>query len=190
MKKLLTVILILSLMLPATASSDNYTPALGMNMRDFIQKYNAIEAPLGSPYVQLSTTIAENWTYFNYYWCAWLYPESTRKIVMLLMTKDPYGGKDFASGLDAIQLYAESAEDLIPLISLAIRCSKPFSSDLLSLSTSSFCVADVIQFFFENNIKEKNMMAYRQLNVDNAYCISLFYSDGYCFQISTQEALQ
>ena len=190
MRKLITIIMILALFPPAAALAGDYTPALGMNMRDFILKYNAIEAPLGSPYVQLSTTVASDWTYFNYHWCAWLYPENTRRVAMILMTKDPFGGKDFVSGLDTVQLYAASAEDLIPLISLAIRCSRLFSAELLSVSTSSFCVADVIQYFFENNLKEQGMLAYKQLDAESDYCISLFYSDGYYFQISTQEAFQ
>ena len=190
MKKLVTIILIVSLIIPAAASANMYEAALGMSMSDFLQKYNSIQAPLGSPYVQLSTSIAENWTNYNGYWWAWCYPENTRKIALLLGTKDPECKKNLSSGLDMIQIYCTSPEDLIPLMGIAMRCSTPFSTDLLGTSMASFYVAETIKYYYENNFKAKDMISYMPIVVDGDIVLALFYSNGYYFQISTQEAFQ
>lgn len=190
MKKLMIVIIILTLIPLTMASAEDNSADLGMSMKDFIQKYNSIQAPLGSPYVQLNMNNAEKWVYFNGYWCACFYPENTHKIVMFLMTKDKSRKRDLNLGLDIIQLYAESDEDLIALICLAMRVTTIFTTDLFGLSMSGFYVADVIKFFYENEVKEKKIYTYRQLDTETDYTLSMFYSYGYYFQISPLEVVK
>lgn len=190
LKKLVIVFLIFTLIMPAVVSAADYTPALGMTMQEFVQKYNAVQAPLGAPYIQLNEYFADDWSYSNGYRCAWVYPETTKKAALIMMTKDPNNGMIFTSGLDMIQLYIAPNEDFIPLISLAIRCASIFSEDILTISTASFCVADVIKYYYESNAKEKNYSAYKQLNAGSPYIISFCYSNGYYFQISFDDSIK
>lgn len=190
MKKLIAVLLVLTLIFPAAAFASDYTPALGMTMKEFVQKYNAVQAPLGAPYNQLNEFFADDWTYYNGYKCAWVYPEKSRKVALIMLTKDTSEGRLLTCGLDMIQLYIAPNEDIVPLISLAIRCASIFSEDFLTVSTASFCVADVIKYYYESNAKEKNYSAYRQLNVEKSYILSFCYSDGYYFQISADDSVK
>ena len=187
MKRMLAVILIIVMAVPAVALAADYSPSLGMKMSDYILKYNALQAPLGSPYVLLDADKPELWTTFNEYSCAWFSPESEKKITVLLLSKDPEYGKSTEKGLDMIQIFTPTADGFIPLISIATRCSEPFATDLFGESLASYSIGSIIRYYYENGAEEKGLVAYNQMNASTDIVISFFKSSGYYFQISKME---
>lgn len=187
MKKLITIILILALLLPAAAFAA-YSPALGMDMKTFVQKYNAVQAPLNAPIALLETM--DDWKYDNGSWLAWYYGDKDKRINIALESKDPLAGKDLAGGLDTIVIMADE-QDLIALIDIAMRCTDPFTDDILTVDTSTYFVGDVLRFFYENNAKQTGFTSYRPLTADGKIILSMFYIDGsYFFRISSDEVIK
>ena len=185
MKKLLAIILILALLAPALALAD-YSPALGMRKDDFILKYNAISAPLGSPYKRIETSynLSANETYKFY----WFTPASNSSVVLFLCTKETNSDN---YGIDMIQIGTQKKEDLIDLMSIAARCADLFSDDILGTKLSTMRVGDVIRYYYENGCKGTTMYAYSTLESNGKYLLAFFESGGwYYFQISTMEGLQ
>ena len=186
MKRLIAIILILVMLVPAAALAEDYSPALGMNKEEFFLKYNAISAPLGSPYnkIEKSYHLSANgvYTYF------WFKPAQNSSVVLFLATKD----SDFSNyGIDMIQIGTNNKDDFIDLISIAARCSDIFASDILGTKLSAYRVGEVIRYYYENGCKSSGLYAYNGLDNDGVYLLSFFESEGwYYFQISTLEGLQ
>ena len=185
MKKLITIILILAMLLPAAALAD-YTPALEMYVDDFLMKYNAISAPIGSPYEKIEKSYDFSST--SEYRFQWYKPAKDSSVVIFLGTKDT---QFVNSGIDIIQIGTSNSKDFLDLISIATRCSDIFASDLFGTKLSGMQVNNVIRYYYENGLKGKTMLAYNILDTDEKYAISFFESDGwYTFQISTMEAIK
>ncbi|MBO7709347.1 MAG: hypothetical protein J6S83_02695 [Lachnospiraceae bacterium] len=187
MKKLITIILILALALPALALAD-YSSALDMTMEDFINKYNAVQAPLGSPYTALDKPNA--WTKWEGYFVAWFTADKNEEAKILLYSKDPNCKQMLTAGLDEIHIYAGKT-DFVPMISVANRCASVFAADIFGSSIAPFKVTSVISYYYENNAKEKRLIAYNTLDAEEKVSIA-FQADGdlYLFKILNREAIQ
>ena len=182
MKKLITIILIIVLILPVISLAD-YSPSLKMTMNDFLLKYNAIQAALEAPYKVIAK--AESWTKWNDYDVAWFTADKDNKITILLMTKDQSNDRNLTSGLDCIQIFTKDERELIPLISVTNRCASVYSLQLFGTSFAPQIIANTISFYYENKCKEKNLLSYNYLDEDQQLALSLFHDGfGYYFQIS------
>lgn len=185
MKKLITVILIMALVLPAAALSEDYAPALGMTIQEFISAYNSIGAPLGSPYAMLS--VPYKWTKLNGNNVAWFRPEMGMKTIIFMYSCDTSAGKELTAGLDMIQIYAEEDDQLIPLIAVTDRCVSVFTEDILTIDLSAYYITKLISYYYEHNAAKNNTSAYYTLGSDSDLILSLTYMDGYFFQLSRLE---
>ena len=188
MKKLITIILILALLIPAAALSESYSPALNMTMNEFIIKYNAVQAALNAPFSLLEKPYM--WTQWNGYSVAWFRAEKNNKFTLLLMTKDPSDAQMLTSGLDRIEISITDEKELIPLISVTNRCAGIFSYNLFGTSLSGKRISDLICYYYENNYKEKDYSAYVDLDEDGKIALVLFYSNGFIFQIYPMEEVK
>jgi hypothetical protein len=187
MKKLIAIILILALLLPAVSLAD-YSPMLGMTMEEYIAKYNAVSAPLGSPYKKLDRPY--QWTTGDDVHAAWFKPADS-SVVILLMSKDPQPIRLTGCGLDAIYLFTEDSKDLIDLISIAGRCAEPLSSNLFGLSLGEMRTGQLLRYYYENGYKNTNGYAYWAIDDTEKIVMAFSMSSGrYSFQICTVEALQ
>lgn len=188
MKKLFILLLILALILPASAPAESsYTPALGMTIPDFIAKYNAIPAPLGSPFLKAEAPYnASKWKGYRVYWYK---VDRDGKVVLMLMSRDPHTELVSESGLDLIQIYTENDNDLIPLIGVTNRCATLFATDLFGTSMAPMRVCSAINFYYENNCRSNSQQSIIVLDENQRYCIALFYDGMYCFQISPTEGM-
>ena len=187
MKKLITIALILAMLLPAAALAESYEPLLGMTMDEFILKYNAVSAPLESPYVSLNKPFS--WTKWEGFNVAWFYADKTKTVTILLLSKDPTNSVT-TSGLDEIQIFAKSDSAWVPLIGVTNRCASLFSAQLFGTSMSPMYIGDTIAYYYENNCEEKGLTAMHSLDEDNSISIIFFHQDTYYFKISASEAFQ
>lgn len=189
--KILAVLLILALLLPAAALADDYSPDLGMTMDDYIIKYNAVQAALGAPYVPMETPYL--WSSWEGFRLAWFHADNERKVTILLLSKDPANNRSTKAGLDEIQIFTKSESDFIPLTSVAIRCSTIFAAELFGTSVAPMRIGSIIEYYYENNCLKKGMSAYNTLDEDGKTAVALFHdstSGYYYFQISSLEAVQ
>lgn len=185
MKKLIAVTLILVLLMPAAALAD-YSPHLGMTMEEYLAQYNAIEAPLGSPYQKL--TAPYQWTPFNGYRVAWFKPSKDSSVILLLYSNDPAGKNDLTSGLDKIQVCTDNSKDFIDLVSITARVAEPVSADLFGTSISDLRVTQLIRYYYENGYKGSGSYAYWTINEEETVVLAFFEQDGwYYFHISMPE---
>ncbi|MBR3334324.1 MAG: hypothetical protein IKG23_08560 [Clostridia bacterium] len=186
MKKLIAIILILALLLPAAVLAEGYSPALGMRLNDFLLQYNAISAPLGSPYEKVANSY--DFSVTSEYTFSWYKPAKDSSVVMFLGTKEK-GAVNY--GIDLIQIGTKKSEELIDLIAIATRCADIFAFDLLGTKMTGMQINSALRYYYENGFKGTGMMSYAGLDSDGKYVISFFKQDGwYYFQISTMEALQ
>jgi hypothetical protein len=162
MKKLITIILILALILPTAALADSYIPKLEIGISGFITKYNSLPAALNSPFLSLKEPY--QWTEWGEYQVAWFYPTEDHHTTIALITADPRG-KALSSGLDMIQIF--SASDWVQLLSVANRCSQLFSYEYMGMNLAPYCIADIVSYAYENNC----LNAYRQLDSENKFLI-------------------
>lgn len=185
MKKLLALILIIALAMPAAAGA-SASPALGMTLREFVTSYNSVQAPIGAPYVPLKEPY--QWTDFNGYKVAFFYPTASTDILLLLMTKET---ESMDSSLDAVQIFSSKTEQLIAQISITARCVDLFSDDLFGNSLSYIPVTNCIRYYYESNAEKQGMSTYVSIDSDQKYALTLMRdSYGYTFQISTVEDVQ
>lgn len=185
MKKLLAIILILAL-LPVGALAEDYSPSLGMRMDEFLQQYNAISAPLGSPYEKIVNSY--NFTESSDYRFSWFKPAKDSSVVLFLATKEK-GAVNY--GIDMVQIGTTKSEDFIDLIIIATRCADIFAFDLLGTKMSGMQISSALRYYYENGLKSTELMSYCGLDGDGKYAISFFRQNGwYYFQISTMEAIQ
>lgn len=185
MKKLITVTMILVLLLPAAALAD-YSPALGMTMREYIDKYNAITAPLDSPYMKLSTPYS--WTQFNQYQVAWFHPTKASSVIILLLSEDPNNTKNLDCGLDIVQICTENDKDMLDLICVTARGSEPFAGNLFGTSLGDLRITQLLRYYFENGYKGTDGIAYYTLDEDYKNAIEFFMTSGwYYFEICSME---
>lgn len=185
MKKLITLILILALLLPVSAGASG-SSALGMTLREFVTAYNNVQAPIGAPYAPLKDPYS--WADFNGYKVAFFHPTLSTDIMLILMTT---GTESMDSGLDKIQLFSSKSEQLIPLISVTARCVDLFSDDLFGSSLSAIPVTNCLRYFFESNAEKQGMSSYVSVDSDQKFALMLFRdSSGYTFQISTVRDVQ
>ena len=126
MKKLLCVLLALLILIPAAAAAD-YSPAMGMTMRKFIEEYNKQPAPLSSPYKILSDPYA--WKSRDVTSEAFFQAENNDKAVISLLSYDPENTNSLDAGLDMVQINVTSADYWMSLISLTNRCMSVFYTD-------------------------------------------------------------
>ena len=186
MKKLITIILILAMALPAAAPADAYKSELGMTMNEFIMKYNSIPSALGSPYVPLKKEY--NWSKMDDYNIAWFYPCSDESVKIMLLSKDEKAGKSLSAGLDMIKIYAYS--DLLGLISVTKRCTGIFTPDFFGMSLAPYYITDIISYYYENGVEKSGYIAYRSIDTEEKYALSFFKYQGYYFQISLLEVVK
>lgn len=184
MRKVITMLIIIAMILPTMALAENYTPKLGMTIEEYIIQYNAIQAPLGAPYVSLEKPYL--WTTWNDSKVAWFRSDSKGTVTILMVTADPSGNRALTSGLDMIQIYSEK-DDIIALLGVANRCSSIFAANILGNSFAPQYISSAMIYFYENNCKDKGILSYYTLDTDQKYAVSFFYSDGYYFQISAME---
>ena len=127
MIKLLCVLLALLILTPAAAAAD-YSPALGMTMRKFIEEYNKQPAPLSSPYKILSEPYA--WTEpSDNSFAAFFQAENNDKAIVMLLTHDPDHPKSLDAGLDSVKIHVMDPEFWLSLITLTKRCMSVFYPD-------------------------------------------------------------
>lgn len=188
MKKLITIILILAMLLPAAALAESYSPALNMSMDDFIMKYNSVQAALNAPFVLLEKPYM--WTQWNGYSVAWFHAEKDNKVTLLLMTKDPSAAQMLTSGLDRIEISVADDKNLIPLIGVTNRCTGIFSYNIFGTPLSGMRISDIICYYYENNYREKGYSSYVSIDEDDKIALVLFYSNGYVFQIVPMEEVK
>ena len=187
MKKLIAVILIMAMLLPAVALAD-YTPDLGMTIDEFILKYNSVQASLNSPYVSLDRPYQQNtWNGFR---IAHFYADKDKKVTILLMTKDPGSSRITEAGLDEIQIFIPSDKDMVPLIGVTNRCAGLVSANIFGTSLSTMRTADTICYYYENNCKERGLTSYSGLDEEGKFALVFFFDTYYYFQISTVEAVK
>lgn len=184
MKKLITIILILALALPAVALAE-YSPGLNMTMSDYMNKYNSIQAALGAPYAALVKPTS--WTIWNDYHVAWFNADNDKTITILLMTKDPADAQMLTSGLDKIQIFAKSEKNFVELISITDRCANVFSSELFGVSFSALRITNTIKSYYENNCKEKGLISYQTIDDNNEIALGFFFDGTYYFDIAPLE---
>ena len=185
MKRLISIVLILALLLPAAVMADSYIPKLEIGITGFITKYNSLPAALNSPFLALDEPY--KWTEWGGYQVAWFYPTEDHNVTILLATEDPRG-KTLSSGLDMIQIF--SASDWVQLLSVTNRCSQLFSYEYLGTNFAPYCIADVVAYAYENDFYQNGASAYRALDADNKFIISYFRGDYDYFQISSMEGEQ
>ena len=186
MKKLIAVIFIIIISISAAASAD-YSPKLNMTISEYLLKYNAISAPLGSPYDKLSSPYM--WSKYGAYNIALFHPSKSSSVELLLFSKDPNNEKSMDSGLDLIQIYTAKSEDLIDLISITARCSDPLSESLFGLSVGELRTGKVIRYYYENGFKNSQNYAYWSINDDENIVLAFCATQGYYFQICSAEDL-
>ena len=184
MKRLVALLLILAVLVPA-AGSAAYTPALGMTMQEFVDKYNAVQAPLGAPYVPLAKPV--KWTTYEGSPVACFYPLKDFSVLLLLLSNDPLGARTTDMGLDNVQIYINEEKYFVPFISISERCANVFSSDMFGLDAATYAVGSTIRFYYENNLEERGLTAYNVLDGDQKYALYFFRSDGYYFSINPSE---
>ena len=184
MKKLITMILILALLLPAAALAD-YSSKLGMTMKEYIAKYNSVTAPLGSPYQKLDNPY--QWTKFNDYNVAWFSPAKGSSVIILLLSKDPIGN-DLSCGLDMIQICTNNSKDFIDLVSITERSGEPFADNLFGISIVDLRVGQLLRYYYDNGYKDSKGCAYWSINETTSTMLAFFEPEGwYYFQISEKE---
>ena len=187
MKKLFAVLLILALILPVAAPAESYTPVLGMNMQEFLNKYNAVSAPLGSPYRKLENPI--QWTKYDEYNAAMFMPTNT--IIMLLMTKQKNIATTTVSGLDCVAIMSTNNDDMVDLISVTLRVLELFTDNLFGVSVGSFRLSQVIRYYYENNCKTDTGYAYWELDEEKTKVLGLSKAgEGYMFVIGSLEDMR
>ena len=186
MRKLITVILAMAmLMLPAGVLADE---GLGMTIGTFLDKYNAIPAPLGSPYCPLkeSTLFSESGA-FN---IVTFYPVNDPDICLRLATTQPMNESNMRTcQLSAITLYSPNADDLIALIGIAARCAEPFGYDIMGVNSAPLSIGTLIRYYYENDISEGDS-ATVTLNADNNITMLFSHSLVYAFQILNMKEFQ
>lgn len=187
LKKLIISIMIIALFLPAAALAEDYTPALGMTMVDFVMKYNSVQAAIESPYISLS---GASWSLLGEYHIASFKADKNGDIIVMLITKDPSDMKSLSSGLDAIQIVSTNMADMMPMICATNRCAKLFTYDLFGASLSSIAVMNVLEYYYENKCKERGLIAYNKLDEDKNIVLSFSRNDMEYFCISSMEELQ
>ena len=191
MKKLIAILLVLALVLPACAVAEKniakkkYTPALGMTMVEFISKYNAVKAPIGSSYLVLDKPYL--WTDGDEYSFAWFKTESKSSVVLFLVTTDPNHKRSLDAGLDMIQIYDATGKDFLALISISDRCSELFALQWLGTSFGGLAITTIIRGYYENGQMENGGGWQCFLDEENKYAIQFFYQDGYYFMIYVED---
>ena len=185
MKKLIAMLLILALALPAAAIAD-YSSRLCMTMEEYMAKYNSVTAPLGSPYQKLS--IPYQWTKYNEYSVAWFQPAKDSSVIILLLSKDPSCTNNLSCGLDMVQICTNNSKDFIDLVSITARSGEPLSSSLFGVSISDMRVGQLLRYYYDNGYKGSGSSAYWSIDEDNKIVLEFFEAEGwYYFQICTQE---
>lgn len=181
MKKLITFLLILSLLLPVCSSSESaYAPKLNMTMQDFVTKYNMAGAPFGSPLIGLSAP--HSWTVWEKYNVAWFKTDNKSTVTILLESEDPSpAAKTTASGVDRIQVFMVGTNDFLSFIAVSCRCLSLFATNMFGLDTAYYYVGQIIKEYYENNCFEQNLSYHRQLEVDGKIYIRFFYDSGYYY---------
>ena len=187
MKKLLALILVIALAVPAfVLAEDEYTPALGMTIGKYLQKYNAVSAPLGSPYNKLDSPIA--WTDSNQYQVSWFYPVNDSHVILLLSSRDTGNIKSLDCGLDIVQISTNSDKDLIDFICVAARCCEPVADNFLGVSFGDIRITQLLRYYFDNGYKGTSGSAYWSINEDDKIVLQFFMDSGwYYFQICSVE---
>lgn len=183
---LLSLLLAVFFLFPSgSLSESSYSPKLGMTMDEFIIKYNAVPTTLDSPFKSLA--MPAFWTDFDEYHVAWLYPESSSAVGLLLLSADKDNLKSTKAGLDVVQVFSLSKDSWIPLICVTKRCAGIFSEEVFSLSLDSFSIIEALKYYYENGLEKKGYTSYRSLTSDESVALSFGYSDGYYFLISSME---
>ena len=188
MKKLFTMLLILALILPAAAPAESsYNPALGMTIPEFLTKYNAVPAPLASPFILVDKPYnASKWNGYRVYWYKF---DQDHKIIVTLLSMDPSTELPEESGLDMIKIFTKGDSDMVPIFSTAVRIATLFSIDILGTSMAPLRVATVVSSYYENNCRARGIYSYASLDENQKYAVSFDHSDYYVFQISSAEEL-
>ena len=145
MKKLLSVLIALSVMLIPLAVSAN----LGMSMSEFMAAYNKKPAPLGSPYKLLSTP--------DYTEPVAGYPtisfiaDDNQSVVICLTTFD--GNQvDSSSKIDAVTVIDFNNINIPCFLSVADRTLSVFLDEHLTLKQSSKCILEAMRDYYELNL--------------------------------------
>ena len=145
MKRFLAL-LILIVFLPVSGLA--YSPGLGMSVQEFMDKYNAIPASLGSLYLPLSQP--DEWVKSDGYQVAWFHAAQNSDVRIMLMSQDDEAGQSLQTGLDAVRIYNFRPLDFVSFISTAIRCTSLFALDVANTSTAYYHVAETIKYYYEN----------------------------------------
>lgn len=148
MKKLLCVLLALLILFPAAAAAD-YSPALGMTMRKFIEEYNKQPASLSSPYKVLSEPyewIEPTDNSFSAYFQA----ENNDKAVITLLSYDPDHRESLDAGLDGVRITVTVPDAWLSLITLTKRCMSVFYSDDYGIIIPR-TILSLLDYYHDNN---------------------------------------
>jgi len=181
-KKCFALFMILALVLscPSAFSESSYQPKMNMTMDDFINQYNAIASPLGSPLKLIEKPY--QWTLWDKYGVAWFGADSKSGVTILLESSDPQSSIQSTScGLDRIQIYCDKKDDLLPLIAISCRCISLFSPKVFTLDTSYYFVSEILTLYYENNCQERNLSYQRQMEADGTMYVRFFHDSGYYY---------
>ena len=183
MRRLLCLFLVL-LFLPvvslASSASPDYEPSLKMNMSTFVTKYNALGSSLSSSLLPLEKPF--QWSTYDKYRVAWFNTDKKSGVKILLLSADPKAGVGLEAGIDVIQIYMEKPADFLSFVTIAVRCSQLFSSELFGSSLAPLAVADIMSYYYENSTG--SYYAYRSLDSENIYALMFFMDhDSYYFEI-------
>lgn len=192
MKKLITIILILALLLPAASladeSKEKYKASLGMTIETFINKYNAVAAPLGNSYMMLDKPIS--WTASDVYNFAWFVPAKDSSVVIGLGTKQKDATHVLTGGLDLVEILMQKDTDFLDLISVTARCTDIFSVNYFNMSMGENSITRLMRFFYESGYKGSQGSAYLAINEDYSISLEFCYSENkYYFLIIPTEDL-
>lgn len=181
MKKLLALLLVI-LLLPSVCLAEG----LGLTIGEYLDKYNAIQAPLESPYRALKKPDS---IYFDgeYYHASFL-PVADPDIRVTLLSNE-YMTEELMRScrLDCILIFSQDPTDLTALIAIASRCAEQFGSNVLGTNTATMYIGNLIRYYYENNISGDDMSIVT-LNEDTG--IALMYGNvmqSYAFQIVKME---
>ena len=162
-------------------------PALGMTIRGFIDRYNAVPAPSGAPYQTLGEPL--KWTKYGEYQVAWFYPDGDPKVILLLLTLDTSPAPSVSMGLDRIDICINDPDCFAALIGVTARCADLFAEEQAGYSVPEYAAADLIRYYYENGLKTNGLTAQRPLGSAEGYFLSFTYyasTKEYYFRIFPQ----
>jgi len=151
------------------ASPTYASSKLGMTMAEFVSQYNAVSAPLGSPYIPLKDP--DTWTVIDENDVGIFYPDNNKNIYICLALD---GEKSHSSDVKYIVVMSDDPNQFQSVIAVTKRVLSLF--DLSWSVTSKSCIVDCLTSYYEIGPEKENLV-----NTDISYYLRLSFgkSDTY-----------